>query len=92
MVDGSSAPQGGEPAEEQSATSALLALLRTYPSVDACPSERVEWYFAKADVLRLIAEEGGPDAEQARALAAEADAEGCAVARSAIRRAGGDAR
>jgi hypothetical protein len=66
-------------------SAAIGELLRSLPGRDASPADRVAWLFRKADVLRRIAAEGGPEAIEAAELARQADAEGFRIAREAVR-------
>lgn len=84
MVDGTSTPDGGEPVDAGSVTAAIVALLRAYPGGDASTGQRAVWFARKAAVLARIADEGGPDAGEARALADAAEAQAVAL--------GGEAR
>jgi hypothetical protein len=62
-------------AEHHTISGAIAELLRSRPGLNATAAQRVQWFFRKADVLRRIAAEGGPDAAEAAERARQADAE-----------------
>ena len=56
-----------------SITGQIGRLLESMPKPGAPASQRAAWFLAKAEVLRAIAAEGGPNSAEALALAAKAE-------------------